>query len=165
MKAAKPKQKLTINPILFEQIYDEISPEITETFTVNQMEAIKNAYKNLEWQNHPVDVRISVPIPIIPFYLVLLAGEERRSKQRRQHEKSLYPFLTTGNIFLLLLFAFIIISGTISSFLVIKPQINNHLNYSFPTEIPWIDNQQDCEQFNRNWQDGKCWDHQHSSSF
>lgn len=163
MKTVKPKK--TINPILFEQIYGEISPEIAKTLTVEQTEAINNFYNNHEWQDHPVDVRVSVSIPFMPFYLVLLAGEEKRSKQRRQYEKSLYPFLTTGNIFLLLFFAFIIISGTISSFLIITPKINNHFNYSFPSEIPWIDNQQDCEKFDRNWQDGKCLDHQHSPYF
>jgi hypothetical protein len=36
---------------------------------------------------------------------------------------------------------------------------------SYPTSIPWIDNQSECEHTGRDWHDTKCWDNQHSSTF
>jgi hypothetical protein len=32
----------------------------------------------------------------------------------------------------------------------------------YPTSIPYIDNQIDCDKFNREWKDGKCWDNKHN---
>lgn len=34
-----------------------------------------------------------------------------------------------------------------------------------PTSIPWIDNQSECLHTHRTWQDNKCWDDEHSSTF
>jgi len=34
-----------------------------------------------------------------------------------------------------------------------------------PTAIPWISNQQGCENSNREWQEGKCMDYEHSPYF
>jgi hypothetical protein len=34
-----------------------------------------------------------------------------------------------------------------------------------PTSIPWLQNQKDCEKTGRIWQDGECWDQQHSPEF
>lgn len=35
----------------------------------------------------------------------------------------------------------------------------------FPTSIPWITDQQQCEHTNREWRNQKCWDNQHSLMF
>jgi hypothetical protein len=36
---------------------------------------------------------------------------------------------------------------------------------AYPAAIPWISNQQGCEDSNREWQEGKCMDYEHSPSF
>jgi hypothetical protein len=165
MKIAEQKENQQVNPIIFEELFSQLSPEIVSTFTPEQIIAIKNACKQREWPNHSLDIRISVLIPILPFYLVLLAGEERRSKQRLQYEKSLYPFWNPGNIFFLSIFSFLIVNGIISTLFLVKSLLPTHLNLAFPTSIPGVENQEYCERFDRTWKDNKCWDNEHSPYF
>lgn len=48
--------------------------------------------------NHPIDFRISVWLPFLPFYVTIVAGQERRSKKRRQQDRRKHPLLTLGNM-------------------------------------------------------------------
>ncbi|MFM2061368.1 MAG: hypothetical protein RLZZ507_1038 [Cyanobacteriota bacterium] len=165
MKIAEHQENQKVNPSSFEELFYQISPEIAETFTNEQIAAIKNGFQGREWHEHFIDKRISILIPILPFYVVLLAGEERRSKQRWKYEKSLYPFWTPGNISILFIFALMIVTGSISTLFLVKSLLPTHLNLAFPTSIPGVENQEDCERFDRTWKDNKCWDNQHSLSF
>ncbi|WP_144050864.1 hypothetical protein [Nostoc sp. PCC 7524] len=36
---------------------------------------------------------------------------------------------------------------------------------SYPTSIPWINNQFECEYSGRNWSNNQCWDKEHSPWF
>ncbi|MBD2294088.1 hypothetical protein H6G06_11440 [Anabaena sphaerica FACHB-251] len=164
MKIVPDKKILNVNPI-FEELFSQISPEIASTFTKEQIAAIKQGVQRREWYEHSLDLRISVPIPLLSFYLVLLVGEERRSKQRLQYEKSLYPFWTFGNILFLILFFFMIVSGSISTLFLFKSLIPTKTHSVFPTSIPWINTQQECEKLTRTWNNNKCWDNEHSSTF
>ncbi|MEH2084490.1 MAG: hypothetical protein V7K89_32335 [Nostoc sp.] len=58
----------------FKQLFAEIDPEIANTFTVEQLEAIKKGLASRARTRHSLDIRVSVPIPGLKFYLVLLAG-------------------------------------------------------------------------------------------
>jgi hypothetical protein len=165
MKITGSKKTRKINLILFEELFYQVSPEIAATFTKEQIEAIAKSFQHRDWHQHSIDRRISVSIFRLRFYLVLLAGEERRSKLRLQYEKSLYPLWTPRNIFFLIIFSLISIHGIISTLFLIKSLISTKLNLAFPTSIPGIENQNDCEQFNRTWKDNECWDNQHSPSF
>jgi hypothetical protein len=153
--------KVNVNNLLL-----ELTPEIANTFTEQQIQAIEKSLRPREWSDaHPINLRVSVLFPPIKFYLVLLAGEERRSKQRLQYERSLYPFWNFPNICFLSIFFLVFF---ISSFYILffsKSLINNHPNLAFPTSIPGVDNQEYCEQFNRRWENNKCWDNQHSPYF
>ncbi|MEA5577852.1 hypothetical protein [Anabaena sp. UHCC 0451] len=164
MKIEPDKKIQNVNPV-FEELFSQVSPEIASTFTKEQIAAIKNGFQRYEWHEHPIEIRISVPIPLLRFYLVLLAGEERRSKQRLQYEKSLYPVWTFGNILFLAFLFFIILSGTISTLFVVKSLIPDKINSVFPASIPWINTQDECEKSNRNWNENKCWDQEHSPTF
>lgn len=36
---------------------------------------------------------------------------------------------------------------------------------TFPTSIPWIKSESECNHRNRTWQDDKCWDYEHGITF
>ncbi|MEA5620919.1 hypothetical protein VB711_24220 [Cronbergia sp. UHCC 0137] len=150
---------------IFEEVFTKISPEIADTFTNEQLEAIKTGFSTHRWVHHPSDLRISVPIPGLKLYLVILAGPERRNSQITRSEKSLNTFWTPSNIlFFLMVFIILAISGlTTFSFVFSSSGI---LPKSFyPTSIPWIYKQSECEHTGRNWRNGKCWDNEHSPTF
>ncbi|MCC5652495.1 hypothetical protein LC609_22270 [Nostoc sp. XA013] len=149
----------------FEQFFAKIAPEVANTFTEEQLEAIKKGFASRTWTRHSLDIRVSVPIPGLRFYVVLLAGQERRPKVRLSSEKGLYPFWTPGNILFLIGFLIIILacSYTIFSFTVssFTPVSSSY----YPASIPWIYDKSECEHTGRIWGDGKCWDSEHSPNF
>lgn len=153
--------------LAFEQVFNQINPEIKKTFDKEQIKAIKRTFDSQDWSNHSLDLRISFPISKLKFYLVLLGGTERRSKQRLQYERSLHPLWTPINSIFLLV-ALIILSA--SSFAIFSYALSS-IDLTFlsspdnPTSIPWIDNESECQYTSRTWRDGKCWDYEHSSMF
>ena len=58
-----------------------------------------------DWSGpHPVDIRLTLPGFFGRYYLTVLVGRERRSADRLQAERGLYPLLKTGNVILFLFF-------------------------------------------------------------
>lgn len=47
---------------------------------------------------HPVDLRLTLPMPGRPVFLSLVAGREKRSVDRRAVERKQHPLHTLGNI-------------------------------------------------------------------
>ncbi|MDH3663873.1 MAG: hypothetical protein OEU92_28305 [Alphaproteobacteria bacterium] len=67
-----------------------------------------------EWSsNHAINLRVSIPLLFGRWYVTLVAGPEKRSKQRRVEERSKHSLETGGN----LMFLFSI--GTISTALIL----------------------------------------------
>ncbi|MEH2162542.1 MAG: hypothetical protein V7K38_16230 [Nostoc sp.] len=157
----KPPQHTALT---FEKLFAEIDPKVANTFTVEQLEAIKRGFSSPAWTRHSLNIRVSVPIPGLRFYLVLLAGSERRSQVRLRSEKGLYPFWTPVNILFIIGFLSILsVSGyTIFSFILSSL---THLSSNYPTSIPWISDKSECEHTGRIWRDGKCWDSEHNPNF
>lgn len=149
---------------VFKQLFAEISPEIADTFTSEQIEAIKRVFGR-NWNRHPIDVRVSVPILELRFYLVLLAGSERRSKQRLRSEKGVYPLRTPGNIVFLLGFFTILLTCGFTTSSLVSSSLTSTSDSSFPTSIPWLHNQSECEHTGRSWRKGECWDSEHNPMF
>lgn len=149
-----------------EQVFEKIPPEIFETFTYEQLEAIKRAFDFRSWNRHCLDIRVSVPIPRLQFYMVFLAGQELRSQKRRQITKSVFPLWTPTNIvFLSGLFIVLLISAY-TIFSLVSSSVMYLTSPSFyPTSIPWLTNKVDCEHSGRTWSDGKCWDSEHNPLF
>ena len=106
-----------------------------------------------------------MPIPGLRFYLVLLAGLERRSKQRLRSEKGLHPFWTLGNIFFFIGFLIILSACSYTIFFSVFSSLTPIPTPSNPTSIPWINDKSECEYTNRVWREGKCWDYEHSPNF
>ena len=51
------------------------------------------------WGNdHPVNLRFSIPLPFGRYYVTLVAGKERRGADRLASERRQHPLLTFGNV-------------------------------------------------------------------
>ena len=61
-------------------------------------EAADKIANNRTWNQHPVNIRFSIKTLFSQYYVVVLAGPERRSKQRRQEERSHHPFAIRNNL-------------------------------------------------------------------
>jgi hypothetical protein len=151
--------------LTFEKLLAEIAPEVANTFTVEQLEAIKRVFTSPAWTRHSLDIRVSVPIPGLRFYLVLLAGLERRSKMRLRSEKGLYPFWTPANTLFVIGFLIILSACSYTIFSFALSSLTPLSTWYYPTSIPWIDDKSECEHTSRIWHDGKCWDSEHSPNF
>ena len=66
----------------FDTFVSRIPPAVAATLTDTQLEGLQQAYFNRHSQNHAVNLKVSLPLPGQRFYLVLLAGPERRAAQR-----------------------------------------------------------------------------------
>jgi len=53
------------------------------------------------WMAHPVDIRVSLPLPFGRYYLTLVAGPERRSAERLAAERGRRPVATLSNFLFL----------------------------------------------------------------
>ena len=51
-----------------------------------------------EWSGHPVNIRLTIPLPFRSFYVTIVAGPERRSQERRASERKKHPLITAGNV-------------------------------------------------------------------
>ncbi|AFY49342.1 hypothetical protein Nos7524_3551 [Nostoc sp. PCC 7524] len=161
MKSLSP-----VDPV-FRKRFTQMTPEIKYSFTEEQLVAIERVFSSNPWtRNHPLDMRIAIPIPGMKFYMVLLAGSESRAKERLRAAKSLYPIWTPSNIIFLIVFAITLSLCSFSTFLFIANLFPSHPNFSSsPTSIPWIFEQSECEYTGRTWSEGKCWDKEHNSMF
>ena len=149
----------------FEQLLANIDPKVANTFTLEQLEAIKRSFASRAWTRHYLDIRVSVPIPGLRFYLVLLAGSERRSKVRLRSERGLYPFWTPANILFLIGFLIILWICSYTIFSSALSSLTPTSSSYYPTSIPWIDDKSECEHTGRIWNHGKCWDFEQSPNF
>ncbi len=61
------------------------------------------------WGNkHPVNIRVSIPLLALGrFYVIFLAGRERRDGERRRQEREIHPLLTFTNMVFLFIGGFI----------------------------------------------------------
>lgn len=57
---------------------------------------------------HPVNVRLTIPVPFVRCYLTVVGGKERRSPSRRRQQRQKHPIATTCNI------AFLVVLGLIT---------------------------------------------------
>ena len=58
--------------------------------------------------DHPINVRVSIPLLFGRYYLTIVGGKERRSPTRLKEERRKHPLATTGNLIFLSLVGLII---------------------------------------------------------
>ncbi|MBW4661453.1 MAG: hypothetical protein KME15_22505 [Drouetiella hepatica Uher 2000/2452] len=137
-----------------------ILPEAKVTFTADQLSALKLACHQVNWKNsHSIDIRLSIPSYPRRFYVVFLAGRERRSAQRYSLGNS-HKALATLTALIILSLGCTVIYGLLQLALAASQRDN-----IYPTAIPWLQTQDACEQTGRFWEEGRCWDAMQSPDF
>ncbi len=80
-----------------------VPADVASTFSRAQLLAIKDFVIN-DRGRQAVDIRWTIPLIWYRFFIVVLAGSERRSPQRRAADRAARPILTWSNILVILLF-------------------------------------------------------------
>ena len=70
-----------------------------------------------EWNQHPINIRFSIRLLLSRYYLVLLAGPERRPKSRRREEGKQHPLATLNHFWLVASLPAAFICGVLGSML------------------------------------------------
>lgn len=71
-----------------ERLLGSMPQDIAQSFNEDQRLALQAALITNTRKRHPVDLRWSIPFLRRQFYLVLLMGEEERSKARRRERSN-----------------------------------------------------------------------------
>lgn len=74
-------------------------------------------------------------------------------------------FWNSNNIVLSIVFFLVLLTCGITTFSTTLSSLFSAKESHFPTSIPWIDNQAECQHTNRSWYDNKCWDDEQSPMF
>jgi hypothetical protein len=152
-------------PVL-DEFLSKMPPNVTATFTAKQLSAMENALENRQWRQHPVDLRLSLPLFWKQFYVVLVAGEERRSGDRLRKSQTLHPIWTPGNILVLTTTVVTGLLALSAIVLLLRADLQTILRPGrYPADIPFKPDQASCEESGRVWQNDTCIDYEHDPSF
>ncbi len=77
-----------------------IPAPVRDSFTPEQVSAVSSAVGSSG--RHPVDLRLTLPLPGRPVFFSVVAGRERRSEGRLAVERRQHPLHTFGNIVFML---------------------------------------------------------------
>lgn len=80
-------------------LVDRLPDHVRASLTPAQTVALSDYEMPALTDRHPVDMRMTVPLPGRPMILSLRAGRERLSPERRAIEGKRYPLHTIGNFF------------------------------------------------------------------
>ena len=76
---------------------------------------IKHQYAGREWtSDHPLNIRISLPLGFGRYYITIVAGKERRARARLAMDKREHPLDRTGNVIFLFLIGIIATAGSMT---------------------------------------------------
>ena len=154
MTSDSSSRSLRFDPFL-SRLLNRMPESMVDSFTDAQLEALRAAMVNPA--RHKLDIRLSIPTPFKRFYLVFLAGPERRSKERRIRDG--FRLWTPANtIFLALLVTSLVVTLYNGFYLAssLTPEVS--AEQSHPTALPWIKSEQGCTGQYRHWKDGLCFD-------
>lgn len=160
----------------FDQFVARIPPEIATTFTDAQINSIKRVLSSTSiGDGHPVNIRLSLPVPGRRFYFVILAGLERRSYKRIRAERLKHRVWMPANMIVITVFLILLLTCLFSVLygaqnmsplpLIQRTWFSPVPSSRHPVSIPWISNQDQCENSGRKWRDGECLDFEHNPDF
>lgn len=74
-----------------------------------------HVYAGREWSSdHPLNIRVSIPLGIGRYYITLVAGKERRARARLAVDRRQNPLDTTGNVIFLSFITTIVTAGSLT---------------------------------------------------
>ncbi len=72
-------------------------------------------YAGRQWRSdHPLNVRVSLPLGFGRYYITIVAGKERRTRARLAMDKRQHPLDTVGNVVFLFLIGVIATAGSMT---------------------------------------------------
>ena len=90
-------------------------PDVASSFTDAQLAQVEEAIENRPPSDHPVDIRLTIPIFGRRFYLVFLFGREIRAPARRERDRTRRLLWSFGNIVTFTLFLLLLIPTVIGA--------------------------------------------------
>ncbi len=79
--------------------HERLERETREGVGENASASPRKAPGGEPWGNdHPVNIRLSVPLLVGRYYVTLVAGKERRSGERLASESKKHPLMKLGNL-------------------------------------------------------------------
>ena len=90
-------------------------PDVASSFTDAQLSYVEEAVENRPPREHPVDIRLAIPLLGRRFYMVFLFGREIRSPARVKRERAKRLLWTFGNIVTFTLFLLLLIPTMIGA--------------------------------------------------
>ncbi len=88
----------------FDTVLDRLPADIFESFTPEQRAALWQAGKPMTWRRHPVNLRLTIPVPFSRqrYFLTIVGGMDKRGLDRLSRERRMFPLRTAGNMLFLL---------------------------------------------------------------
>jgi hypothetical protein len=90
-----PGRRATLENWLFARL----PPWVLDTMSAEQKDALLKATTDASWDRPPVNARLHIPFFSRRYYVTIVGGEDKRSRERRAHERNHYPLRTVANIF------------------------------------------------------------------
>ncbi len=88
----KPQQSL-------ERQHERLEQETCEGLSDNPSVSTRKAPGGEPWgDDHPVNIRLTIPLLFGRYYVTLVAGKERRSGERLASERKKHPLMKLGNL-------------------------------------------------------------------
>lgn len=97
------KQSLKERDSFAKGLKERLPPDLRESFTIEQLDALKIAFGARRWGKHPVDLRGTLNLLGWRYYYVLLIGRNKREMTR--NERRLSRLGTALGIFVFLVFS------------------------------------------------------------
>ncbi len=89
-----------------------VPADVASTFSQAQLVAIKDFVIN-DRARQAVDIRWTIPLIWFRFFIVILAGPERRSAERRAAERAARPILTWSNVIVIAVFLVMLLTSLV----------------------------------------------------
>ncbi len=82
-----------------ERQHERLEQETREGLSDNSSASTRQAPGGEPWgNNHPVNIRLSIPLLLGRYYVTIVAGKERRSGERLASERKKHPLMKFGNL-------------------------------------------------------------------
>ncbi len=90
---------MTKPQLSLERQHERLEQETREGLSENSSVSTRKTPGAEPWGNdHPVNIRLSIPLIFGRYYVTLVAGKERRSGERQASERKKHPLMKLGNI-------------------------------------------------------------------
>lgn len=149
---------------MFDRLISQMPAHIVDTFTDDQLAALRFSSRQIKGKRHAMNKRISIPLFGKNYYLVVMAGQEQSLSRRSPRKKHRGWSRTVSTLFIAA--ALLISLATLGLATFLNPMFHSMQRSNFqPTAIPWLNTEAACQQTGRVWQEGMCWDVTHDPNF